>query len=307
MITYNQELYIADAIESLLNQGILPSEITISDDFSTDKTREILDDYAKRYPGLITLHFQKENLGIYKNLNYITYDTKIRGDTVSYLAGDDLYKDGIFSAINNVINNKKIDLNSEFMVLSNFTQIDVNGSEVLKSNNLKYKNRDPVGAKIRNLIGSRYTGISRKLLLQVERWDETIGIWADYQHAVELFLRCKNFYYINDAYPVYRLGVGVSSKTKQNEIDSSYIRACLSISKKFKNNLTSADIKYLEKEVVSANIRLRIYQSLPRVLSANVAVLHDVFLGYLHLRLWIKNFIRDLVVLTKNKFLTQKN
>lgn len=61
-ITYNQEIYIKDAIDSMLAQQTeYRFEIIIHDDLSTDKTREIILDYKENYPTIINLILQEEN------------------------------------------------------------------------------------------------------------------------------------------------------------------------------------------------------------------------------------------------------
>lgn len=61
-ITYNQEFFIAQAIEGfLMQQTTFPFEIIIYDDASTDRTVKIVRDYADKYPKLIIPIFQKEN------------------------------------------------------------------------------------------------------------------------------------------------------------------------------------------------------------------------------------------------------
>lgn len=60
--TYNQEDYIAEAIESFLMQKTtFAYEIIIHDDASTDRTAEIIKGYAKKFPDKITAILQKEN------------------------------------------------------------------------------------------------------------------------------------------------------------------------------------------------------------------------------------------------------
>ena len=50
-ITYNQEKYIKEAIESFLNQKTdFEYEIVIHDDASTDNTVKILKEYQQKYP-----------------------------------------------------------------------------------------------------------------------------------------------------------------------------------------------------------------------------------------------------------------
>ncbi|MCK7645411.1 glycosyltransferase [Shewanella sp. JNE10-2] len=61
-ITFNQESYISDAIESFLAQVFTHRfEIVIHDDCSTDKTSEILNAYKERYPNIIRLVLQNQN------------------------------------------------------------------------------------------------------------------------------------------------------------------------------------------------------------------------------------------------------
>lgn len=67
-ITYNQEKYVAQTIESILMQKInFPIEVIIHDDASTDKTGEIVKEYTQKYPELIIPIFQKENQYYKKN------------------------------------------------------------------------------------------------------------------------------------------------------------------------------------------------------------------------------------------------
>src|SRR4051794_16674042 len=53
MLTYNHERYIAQAIESVLAQCGVEFQLGISEDCSTDRTREIVDEYVARYPDRI--------------------------------------------------------------------------------------------------------------------------------------------------------------------------------------------------------------------------------------------------------------
>ncbi len=90
MTAYNQEEYIAEAIESVLMQKVkFDYEILIGDDASSDKTAQILDNYQNRYPELITVYHRKTNLGTCKN----SYDifSRCRGKYIAKLEGDDYW------------------------------------------------------------------------------------------------------------------------------------------------------------------------------------------------------------------------
>ncbi|MGI5924580.1 MAG: glycosyltransferase family 2 protein [Lentisphaeria bacterium] len=90
MITYNQEKYIADALNSALAQDYPDLEIVISDDCSKDRTFEIATDIAKNYhgPHKIILNRNEPNLGIGGNF-YKAY-TLSSGEWLFMAAGDDI-------------------------------------------------------------------------------------------------------------------------------------------------------------------------------------------------------------------------
>lgn len=61
-ITYNHEHYLRDALEGfVMQQTTFPFVAVIHDDASTDKTAEVLKEYAARYPDIILPIFDKEN------------------------------------------------------------------------------------------------------------------------------------------------------------------------------------------------------------------------------------------------------
>lgn len=90
--TYNHEKHIAQAICSVLNQvGDFHHSIVISDDGSTDSTREIIKFYAQRYPEQIKDLSSEVNVGVSANMLRCFKST-----TTKYLAiceGDDFWTD----------------------------------------------------------------------------------------------------------------------------------------------------------------------------------------------------------------------
>ncbi len=50
-LTYNHEKYIRDALEGFVNQKTtFEYEVIVHDDASTDRTAEIIKEYAEKYP-----------------------------------------------------------------------------------------------------------------------------------------------------------------------------------------------------------------------------------------------------------------
>ena len=52
----DEEQYIVQTLESVIHQTIQPMEWIIIDDGSHDETRRIIDEYAKQYPWIVSLH-----------------------------------------------------------------------------------------------------------------------------------------------------------------------------------------------------------------------------------------------------------
>jgi glycosyltransferase involved in cell wall biosynthesis len=92
LITYNHEDFIVEAIESVLDQQLdCTWEFIIADDCSTDKTGEIVEDYAKANPNLIRKLDNSTNLGAAKN--FLRLLDAAKGKYIAYLEGDDYWID----------------------------------------------------------------------------------------------------------------------------------------------------------------------------------------------------------------------
>ena len=98
LITYNQEKFIALAIESVLRQKTnFDFEIIIGEDESADNTRDIVIDYKNRYPDKIKVILNSRDNVIYINgkptgrWNFINNLKNVRGQYIALLEGDDYW------------------------------------------------------------------------------------------------------------------------------------------------------------------------------------------------------------------------
>jgi glycosyltransferase involved in cell wall biosynthesis len=88
MITYNQERFVAQAIESALMQRTdFPVELLIGEDCSTDRTREIVLGYARAHPGRVRPLLRERNLG--RPRNSAETLKACTGEYIALLEGDD--------------------------------------------------------------------------------------------------------------------------------------------------------------------------------------------------------------------------
>ena len=92
MITYNHERFVAQAIESVLQQRTSCGfELVIGDDQSTDNTRSICESYARSNPNVIRLLPAMPNMGMHHNA--LRTMKACRGRYLAWLEGDDCWTD----------------------------------------------------------------------------------------------------------------------------------------------------------------------------------------------------------------------
>lgn len=87
MSVYNNEEYLSEAIESVLNQSYKDFEFIITDDASTDRSREIIEKYAKKDSRIKILNNEK-NIGLTKSLNNMIEISS--GEYIARMDGDDI-------------------------------------------------------------------------------------------------------------------------------------------------------------------------------------------------------------------------
>lgn len=91
-ITYKQEQYIAQAMDSFLMQKTtFPFEIVVGEDCGGDDTLSIIEKYQVRFPNLIKVVTSDKNVGA--NANLLRVFDIARGDYIAVCEGDDYWND----------------------------------------------------------------------------------------------------------------------------------------------------------------------------------------------------------------------
>lgn len=242
IITYNQENLINRAINSVLCQKELVFEIIVSDDCSTDSTWEVIRNYHKKYPELIKPFQNQVNLGILGHIENTW--TRVSGDVIFYLSGDDILCEGLFEKANDLINKHKIDFKNElFTLYFDFKAVTPNEEEIVFSNSMIIK-YNPISLKLRNLISNRTTGVSKTVLDKYFPINKEIGNYADGLIDIQTQLFSKRNYYSAFIGSVYYTNIGIASRATTIELYRSYILCVdefLTILKGLKND----DINWL--------------------------------------------------------------
>lgn len=124
VLSFNQEKYIRDAIESAFAQTYTPLQIVISDDCSTDNTFGQIKEFAAMYSGPheVILNRSDINLGIGAHVNRVM--ELARGELIVAAAGDDISVPERTS----LIASKWIEMGKKAMSFhSSVIRMDVNG------------------------------------------------------------------------------------------------------------------------------------------------------------------------------------
>ncbi|MCH6234036.1 glycosyltransferase family 2 protein [Cognataquiflexum rubidum] len=98
--TYNQALYLEQTIRSCADQTISPFEIIVSDDCSTDNTKDILSRLGDEIPILKIIH-QPVNLGMVPNTDSVL--RKAKGDYIIKLDSDDYLAPNYLAKLSNLL------------------------------------------------------------------------------------------------------------------------------------------------------------------------------------------------------------
>lgn len=140
IVTYNQEQWIRQTIESILAQKTdYTFEVIIGDDCSTDATTSICMEYAAKYDNL-KLIMHKQNLGVVGN--WVTCVSECCGKYIMNCGGDDYWH-----------NPNKIQLQVDFMenhpncVISHtdYDKLFVKTNKIIRSYNLFKHIHPPIG------------------------------------------------------------------------------------------------------------------------------------------------------------------
>ena len=89
MCTFNGERHLAEQLESISAQSVRPEELVICDDGSTDRTQQMIQEFASRAPFPVYLFINAKNLGSTKNFEQAI--SRCRGLIVALADQDDIW------------------------------------------------------------------------------------------------------------------------------------------------------------------------------------------------------------------------
>lgn len=143
---YNNGRYIAACVDSVLNQTVLPDEVIVYDDGSTDGSLEILRGYGARITLIEGIHHPaRPSRECQSNAVYEAFK-RSRGDWLFLLDGDDLFAPTKVERVLQEVRDRR-DLS---LVQSPMVLIDEHGKEIGKYRDSRFHNPDINGAIYRH-------------------------------------------------------------------------------------------------------------------------------------------------------------
>lgn len=250
IITYNQEKYISQTLESILNQEHNYNyEIIIGEDCSSDNTKKIIEKYASKYPNIIKPIFNNPNMGLLKN--YFNVIENCNGKYIMECAGDDYWLPG------------KVKSQIELLEKDNSISLTYSKAKFWDENNKKFK-KDLFGEDVisfENLLinGNKIPALTvcfknddiKEYIKEIQPLDKP---WLMEDFPIWLwFYKNRNITFINQVLGCYRV------------LEDSACH-CKDIEKKFNFEKSYLNIKYFFSELYNFPITTvdenRIYYNL---------------------------------------------
>lgn len=203
---YNQQEYLPDAIESVLSQSVLPCEIIVVDDGSTDNSGSIADRYAESH-GVKVIHQVNKGLSSARNTGIMNST----GDYVVFLDADDILKENYLEKVTYKINESKSDI-----IAPSFKAFGIQNGEVILKGDLEAKSFAE-----NNRIGY-FSAVRRSALLEIGGYSPRMNHgYEDWHLWIDLLKRGKTISIIHEVLVLYRtkeVSMITEAKTHDREL-----------------------------------------------------------------------------------------
>jgi glycosyltransferase involved in cell wall biosynthesis len=205
MNCYNGELYLAEAIKSILSQTYKNFEVIFWDNQSKDNSAGVYKSFKDKR---LKYYYSKRHTSLYEARNLAI--SKSRGEFISFLDTDDLWD-------NNKLNLqiKKIKIKKVSLVYSNYYSLN----QATGKKKVAYKNKLPEGIIFNALLKDYFIGINTVLmrksifLRNKEIFNKKYNIIGDF----DLFTRIsKKFYFSSIQLPLVTYRIHDKNFSKNN-------------------------------------------------------------------------------------------
>ena len=158
MAVYNGDRFIGEQLESFVRQTRLPDELVVSDNASTDRTVEIVRDFARRAPFKVRLLINDRNLGAAKNFERAI--TECTGDVIFLSDCDDVWYPN------------KVSVMEQALAESPRAGVAVCDADLVD------ENLEPLGGRLWPALGFRYRSRDHQRLIAGSTFNRRVPIYG---------------------------------------------------------------------------------------------------------------------------------
>lgn len=159
---YNTGIYLKKCINSLLNQTLRDIEIVLIDDGSTDESRDICDEYAKKDDRISVIHKRNEGVSIARNIGI----KKSKGKYIGFIDSDDWIESNMYQNMYKYIKDYDVDIVfCDAVTVYDDKQSEIDSFTLLEKSRLITKDKIDSSLLIQ-MAGSVWRGLYKRELLQ---------------------------------------------------------------------------------------------------------------------------------------------
>lgn len=188
---------VRDAIESILMQTYRNFELIITDDCSTDKSGDIIDEYD-RLDKRIKVIKNKDNIGLTKSLNNMIDIAK--GEFIARMDGDDICVKNRFEEQIKIFKKHNVDI-----IFSDTILIDYQGNYICQSWRPKSLENILNLISLNNFIPHPTIMIRKKIFSKFGKYNNKFKTGQDTELWTRLAKSGVKFYYLNKNLLYYRI------------------------------------------------------------------------------------------------------
>jgi len=207
LLAYNPENYIAEAVEAAFSQTYQPLEIILSDDCSTDRTFQIIQEMSQNYrgPHRVVVRRSSRNRGLAGHINDVVMSAG--GQIISWAAGDDI----ALPERTEIFVEKLMSGEGAIGVHSAVLEVDINGRYLKVRDHIFEENH----FTIKNIVNRQLSLVTQSHAFKKEVFDVFGPFREDLTHeGIAVTFReavLGNIVYIDKPLTKYRIGSGVST------------------------------------------------------------------------------------------------
>lgn len=254
---YNVEEYLAECLDSILNQTKKEFEVIMVDDGSTDSSGEIAKSYAEKYPNFHYLYKENNGLGCARNYGVAHSDSKY----IIFMDSDDRISEDLYEKMFNAAEKNGSDLticnvarcNSKKTWSSSlhkkvFSDIESN-THITKNPNLFYDTTSWNKLILRSFYEENNFAFPENIL------------YEDIPVTIPMHFRANNVSVVESAYYYWRVRDGATKSITQNTDDFTNLYDRLSVMKmvnKFiaENNIDDELVKEWQKKSLQIDLMI---------------------------------------------------